>query len=102
MEAGDGAGPKSLIAAMRVVTAGGAADYWLRLAWQCRNWNCLPEVGGLLDQPAGLLDWMSAVHEVHRAFSVMASERPLMDVARSEPGVLRTVRRIEKLEVTHG
>ena len=83
---------------MRVVTASGDADWYLRLAWQCRSWKCLPEVGGAMDQPAGLLDWMSAVHEVHRAFLVMASQRSLMDIARDEPGVLRTVRRIEKLE----
>ena len=39
----------------------------LQLAWQARGWGALPEAGGLLDQPAGLLDRMSTCLHVYDA-----------------------------------
>jgi hypothetical protein len=38
----------------------------LALAWQCQRWNALPEAGGLLDQPAGLVQRMTGVDNVFR------------------------------------
>jgi len=40
----------------------------LWLAWQCHRWGSLPEAGGLLDQPAGLLQRMSVAENVYNAF----------------------------------
>ena len=42
------------------------------MAWWCTQWGALPEAGGLLDQPAGLLRKMSAVKN---AYDTIASRR---------------------------
>jgi len=34
------------------------ATYELEVGWLCQRWNTLPKAGGVLDQPAGLLDRM--------------------------------------------
>jgi hypothetical protein len=31
------------------------------MAWACKTWGALPEAGGLLDQPAGLMKKMAHV-----------------------------------------
>jgi len=41
----------------------------LILGWQARRWGALPEAGGLLDQPSGLLERMSTCLNVHDAMS---------------------------------
>lgn len=40
----------------------------LRLAWQATGYHALPEAGGLLDQPAGLLNRMTAAYNAWQAF----------------------------------
>lgn len=40
-------------------------------AWRIKRWGALPEAGGLLDQPAGLLQklaYLSDVYNAHRAW----------------------------------
>lgn len=84
---------------MRCARDKGAAPIALRLAWQCERWGALPEAGGLLDQPAGLLDKMAAVSNVYTAFITMQRHTGnLVALANSNPQVLSTVRKIEKLE----
>lgn len=39
----------------------------LKLAWQCRQFNCLPYSGGLLEQPVGLIDKMQLAYNVWEA-----------------------------------
>ena len=39
----------------------------LKLAWQCKQFHCLPFSGGLLDQPAGLVDRMQIAYNVWSA-----------------------------------
>jgi len=39
----------------------------LELAWQCKQFNCLPYSGGLLDQPAGLVKRMAIAYNVWEA-----------------------------------
>jgi hypothetical protein len=39
----------------------------LQLGLICERWNALPEVGGILDQPVGLLEKMSAAVNVYNA-----------------------------------
>lgn len=36
----------------------------LKLAWQAMSYHALPEAGGLLDQPAGLLSRMTRLYNV--------------------------------------
>jgi hypothetical protein len=40
----------------------------LRLAWQCNRFRALPLGGGVLEQPAGLLDRMDALLTTWRAW----------------------------------
>lgn len=43
----------------------------LRLAWQSVSYHALPEAGGILDQPAGLLSKMTHLYNVwfaHKAY----------------------------------
>lgn len=40
----------------------------LKLAWQAISYHALPEAGGLLDQPAGLLSRMTACYNAWQAF----------------------------------
>ena len=40
----------------------------LRLAWQAVGYHALPEAGGLLDQPAGLMSRMIQLYNVWFAF----------------------------------
>jgi len=46
----------------------------LQMAWQADRWHALPNGGGLIDQPAGLLDCMAATSE---AFELMRDYRAL-------------------------
>lgn len=39
----------------------------LQQAWQVKRWGVLPEAGGLLDQPAGLLAKMGRLLDVYTA-----------------------------------
>lgn len=45
----------------------GQPPYELKLAWQCRQFNCLPMSGGLLNQPAGLIDRMQIAYNIWEA-----------------------------------
>jgi uncharacterized protein Yka (UPF0111/DUF47 family) len=63
------------------------------------RWHALPEAGGLLDQPAGLLQRMASMSNVYNAFKIFAqSAGQLMQLANSQPQVLAIVRNIERLE----
>ena len=41
----------------------------LSLAWQCRAWRALPEAGGVLDQPVGLLSKMTALDNIYNVWN---------------------------------
>ena len=74
----------------------------LRMAWQCERWHALPEQGGLLDQPAGMMQRMAAMLNVYNAFKTFkASSGNLMALANSQPQVLTLVRDIERMENEH-
>lgn len=71
----------------------------LRMAWQSERWHTLPEAGGLLDQPAGLLQRMAVVSNVYNAFKALkASAGNLVQLANSQPQVLAIVRQVERME----
>ncbi len=43
----------------------------LQIAWEIKRWSALPEAGGLLDQPAGLLRRAGYLHDIftaHRSY----------------------------------
>ncbi len=39
----------------------------LKTAIFCKQWNCLPEMGGLMDQPAGMIEKMTRLLNIYRA-----------------------------------
>ena len=87
---------------MRCARDGAEAPMELRMAWQCERWHALPEQGGLLDQPAGMLQRMAAMLNVYNAFKTFkASSGNLMALANSQPQVLTLVRDIERMENEH-
>jgi hypothetical protein len=43
----------------------------LKTAMMCERWNTLPEAGGLLDQPAGLMERMTVLSNVNKTFRAM-------------------------------
>jgi len=47
----------------------------LELALHCKTWNSLPRAGGILDQPYGLMQRLTAVYNVYSAFKLFANER---------------------------
>lgn len=46
------------------------------MAKHCRRWNSLPLAGGLLDQPAGLLDRMAIAENAYDTGRSFAAIRP--------------------------
>jgi hypothetical protein len=57
-----------MISAARSYLDNKPAPLELQLAMQHERWGVLPYTGGLLDQPAGLLDRMAWASAVHKAF----------------------------------
>jgi hypothetical protein len=51
-----------ILAACKYADGQGPAPREWKLYEQWRTWGALPRAGGLLDQPAGLLDRMEMVH----------------------------------------
>jgi hypothetical protein len=71
----------------------------LQLAWQARGWGALPEAGGLLDQPAGLLDRMSTALSVYDALAAY-KKRPAgheLEFSQKNPREWDVVLRIREL-----
>lgn len=52
--------------------SGGDPPPLLKLAWQCKRWNALPEAGGLMDQPAGLMEKLSVLDNVYSTMQAWA------------------------------
>jgi hypothetical protein len=72
----------------------GAADYAedngdpppeLRLAMNCRAWGCLPEAGGLQDQPAGLITRMNVCLNVYDAMRASIKAKDKVTWAKENP-----------------
>lgn len=75
----------------------------LKLAWQAQRWNALPEPGGLLDQPAGLLNRMATAASVYNAFKTLQqSAGQIVALANNNPQVIQIVRMAERLEESNG
>ena len=51
----------------------------LRLAFRCQQWGSLPMSGGLLDQPAGLVEKMTVAINVFNAWKYHVSRDPKSD-----------------------
>ena len=88
-----------MLAAADAAEGEGGMPAELELALQSQQWGALPEGGGLLDQPLGLLARMSAALNVYNAFR---SERDrgkatLTEWTQRNPSAWRTFATIEKM-----
>ena len=71
----------------------------LTLAWQCQRWGVLPEAGGLLDQPAGLIRKMSAAQNVYNAVHAFVNipAGKGAEWARQNPGMWKLINELWQL-----
>jgi len=75
----------------------------LRLAFRCQQWGTLPCSGGLLDQPAGLVDRMTIAINVYDAWKGWLGREPGKDAefVKANPDAWKIVQHIIELR-THG
>lgn len=88
--------------------AAAAAAQWdqpapeeLQMAWDCQQWNSLPETGGLLDQPAGIVSRMNAVLNVYNSFKSRQDVDDNAAWAENSPRAWKIVAHIERLRIDH-
>lgn len=78
----------------------------LELAQQCERFRALPYAGGVLDQPAGLLDRMQRALAAYTAMRSYAREGmepgAFVSWANAHPDWNTTVNAIKKLRRKHG
>ena len=84
--------------------AAAAAAQWdepapeeLQMAWDCQQWHSLPETGGLLDQPAGIVSRMNAVLNVYNAFKSRQDVDNNADWTEKYPRAWKIVAHIERM-----
>jgi hypothetical protein len=70
----------------------------LELAWQCKQFSCLPYSGGLLDQPAGLIHRMNVAYNVWDAVKTRQSYKEKQaDFIKDHPDKQQICRMVEKI-----
>lgn len=69
----------------------------LRYAWQAERWGALPYPGGLRDQPAGMLDRMAHVADVHRVYRKFWTAKDIAAASKQDPDGHTSFLRIERL-----
>ena len=76
----------------------------LELALHCERWNALPEAGGLLDQPLGLVSRMTALLNIYRAMSAEQNRgnMSLVEFSKSNPDSYKIMIKIHNLRQEHG
>lgn len=68
----------------------------LELAWQCDRFHALPKAGGLLDQPAGLMDNLRQIAEIYKGYNAYIN-RPMGDDGKwmsEHPAEMRATARV--------
>ncbi len=75
----------------------------LRLAFRCVQWNALPNPGGLMDQPAGLVERMTIVLNTYNAMKAWKQREPGKegDFAKAYPDTWAIVQEVMRLR-KHG
>jgi hypothetical protein len=67
------------------------------MAMMCDRWKTLPEAGGLLDQPAGMMERMTAALNVHSAFAHMYSSTDWAKWKAENPDASDLIDRVNEL-----
>jgi len=93
-----------MLAAADAAESEGGMPAELELALQSQQWGALPESGGLMDQPYGLLPKMSAALNVYNAFRSEQGRgnTSLPEWTRRNPAAWRTFARVEKMRRDNG
>ena len=88
-----------MLAAADAAQGDGSMPAELELGLQCERWGALPEAGGLLDQPLGLMARLAAAVNVYKAFKSeqQRGKMTLTDWSNSNPAAWQTMARIEKM-----
>ena len=88
-----------MLAAADAAEGEGGMPAELELALQSQQWGALPEAGGLMDQPYGLLAKMAAALNVYSAFKAEQGRgnTTLTEWTRRNPAAWRTFATIEKM-----
>lgn len=71
----------------------------LRLAWQAITYRSLPEPGGLLDQPAGLLKRMTGAYNIwlaHKSYR-QRDLRKTKEWIEANPDLYESIQQVRKL-----
>ena len=74
----------------------------LELAFTCHRWNSLPESGGVLDQPAGLLRRMSAVENIYNSFKALEKANDYARFGDENPVAVKIIESIYALRKERG
>ena len=77
----------------------GSAPAELDLAFQSEQWGTLPESGGLLDQPLGLVSRMGAALNIYRAIgsSIHRGKMSLVEWSNANPTAWKILATVEKM-----
>ena len=70
----------------------------LALAFSCRRWGCLPEAGGLLDQPAGLIRRMSIAENVYNVLRGMAESDNWAEYFQKNPQAEKLYKQVREMK----
>jgi len=76
----------------------------LRLAFRCQQWGTLPCSGGLLDQPAGLVERMTIAVNVYNAMKAwqQSAARNAKDFVKNNPDTWRIVKMVLDMRADNG
>lgn len=69
----------------------------LLMAWQAKNWTTLPEPGGLLDQPAGLIHKMTVMRNIHDAFKAFRSAKNVAEWCEQNADAWKIIENVMQL-----
>lgn len=89
---------KTIIEAADCAVGGGKPPRLLVMAWDCKRWGALPEGGGLLDQPAGLLGKMATIENVYDAHRGVYGSSNIVEYGKQNPGAISIVGKVRRLE----
>lgn len=76
----------------------------LRLAFRCQQWGTLPCTGGLLDQPAGLVERMTIAINVYNSMKAwqQSAARNAKDFVKNNPDTWRIVKMVLDMRADNG
>lgn len=91
--------PKKLIlAAAHAARKKAPPPQELQLAWNCQNYSSLPKAGGILDQPAGLLERMTAALNTYNSCKAFSKNSSNVEWMKENGETIEFMSYLEQLE----